>query len=270
MLRRIILWTLALLITYASAKYQRATGPTHPIDKDIIIAGQTISYSLERAYGGDDDQRVAIAVPDSTIGGNLHYKRLKTPDAFNVVPMTLTDSRLVAFLPHQPPAGKLEYYVELTHNGNSYIIPGPETVVTRFKGAVPDLALWPHMILMFAVMLLATRTGLEAFFKDGKLKNLTLITTLTLAVGGMIMGPVVQKYAFGEFWTGVPFGWDLTDNKTLIAFVAWILALWRTRVTGNPRWWVLAAAIILMGIFMIPHSMMGSELDYASGEVKTG
>ena len=40
---------------------------------------------------------------------------------------------------------------------------------------------------------------------------------LLLAVGGFILGPLVQNYAFGELWTGVPFGWDLTDNKTLIA-----------------------------------------------------
>jgi hypothetical protein len=41
----------------------------------------------------------------------------------------------------------------------------------------------------------------------------------------MILGPVVQKFAFGEYWTGFPFGTDLTDNKTLIAFIGWIIAL---------------------------------------------
>jgi hypothetical protein len=41
----------------------------------------------------------------------------------------------------------------------------------------------------------------------------------------MILGPVVQYYAFGEFWTGVPFGWDLTDNKTLVAVIFWALAV---------------------------------------------
>jgi len=32
----------------------------------------------------------------------------------------------------------------------------------------------------------------------------------------------VQHYAFGQLWTGVPFGWDLTDNKTLLAALAWV------------------------------------------------
>lgn len=270
MLRKTILWTLAILVTYGSAKYQRATGPTHPIDDQRIFAEQTISYSLTRTHGGEGNQPIVVKFSGSSIDGKLHYRRYKAPEAFTVLPMTPAGDSLTGYLPHQPPAGKLEYYVELIHNDKSLIIPGDQTVVTRFKGAVPKTVLAPHIILMFAVMLLATRTGLEALFKDGRLKKLTLITTMILAVGGMIMGPVVQKYAFGAFWTGVPFGWDLTDNKTLIAFIGWLIALWRTRVSTNSRWWVLAAAIILMGIFMIPHSMMGSELDYASGEVKTG
>ena len=41
----------------------------------------------------------------------------------------------------------------------------------------------------------------------------------------MILGPIVQYYAFGDLWTGIPFGWDLTDNKTLIALIFWILAV---------------------------------------------
>ncbi len=81
----------------------------------------------------------------------------------------------------------------------------------------------------------------------------------------------MQKFAFGEFWTGIPWGWDLTDNKTLFAFVGWLLALWKARQLGvKGRWWVVAAAIVLIMIYSIPHSVMGSELDYESMKVTTG
>jgi hypothetical protein len=86
----------------------------------------------------------------------------------------------------------------------------------------------------------------------------------------MILGPVVQKYAFGEFWAGWPFGKDLTDNKTLVAFVAWIIAVVRLRKNKEKRGWALAAAIILLAIYLIPHSMFGSELDYSTGDIGTG
>ena len=84
-----------------------------------------------------------------------------------------------------------------------------------------------------------------------------------LAVGGLILGPVVQKYAFDAYWTGWPFGHDLTDNKTLVAVLAWLAVLWAWRRGRNAKAWALGAAIIVFLVFMIPHSVLGSELDYS-------
>ena len=51
-------------------------------------------------------------------------------------------------------------------------------------------------------------------------KYLTFLTMGSLFLGGMLLGPIVQNFAFGDYWTGIPFGWDLTDNKTLLAAIA--------------------------------------------------
>jgi len=111
-------------------------------------------------------------------------------------------------------------------------------------------------------MLLSTRTGLEAFLHRENMKRLTIWTVVLLAAGGLIMGPVMQYLAFGEFWTGFPLGWDLTDNKTLVSVIAWGWALYAV-LKGRPaRTPVLAAAIITLVIYLIPHSLLGSELDY--------
>jgi uncharacterized membrane protein len=80
---------------------------------------------------------------------------------------------------------------------------------------------------------------------------------------------MVQKYAFGELWTGIPFGWDLTDNKTLIGFIFWFIAVWKIR-KEDKYLWVIIAAIVLLAIYSIPHSMFGSELNYETGKVVTG
>jgi len=71
----------------------------------------------------------------------------------------------------------------------------------------------------------------------------------------------VQKYAFDAFWTGFPFGYDLTDNKALIAMLFW-LAAWLASRTRDRRGWIILAALVMFIIFMIPHSLLGSELDY--------
>ncbi|MCK5127488.1 MAG: hypothetical protein KAR42_14630 [candidate division Zixibacteria bacterium] len=270
MLKNILLWVIAIILTLSAAVYQRLTGPTHPISDNITFAESRIEYTLNRNHGGSEDLPVTILVADTIINGTLMYKRYKTDNDYTPVPMIRIGDSLTASLPHQPPAGKLEYYLYLYTKDSHVSIPNDHSVVIRFKGAVPKVVLAPHIIFIFMAMLWSTRTGLEALKKDGKTGSLTKQTVLLLLVGGMIMGPIVQKFAFGEFWTGVPFGWDLTDNKTLVAFVGWLIALWRHRHCSSPRFWVLAASIILIGIFTIPHSTMGSELNYSTGEVETG
>ena len=119
-------------------------------------------------------------------------------------------------------------------------------------------------------MFLSTAAGLEALVKGKYIFQLTLWTSIFLFFGGMILGPVVQKFAFGEFWTGIPFGIDLTDNKTLIAMIAWLLALWKAKNEKSGRYWVIAAAIILLAVYSIPHSTLGSELNYETMEIGQG
>jgi hypothetical protein len=79
------------------------------------------------------------------------------------------------------------------------------------------------------------------------------------------LGPLVQKYAFGAYWTGWPFGTDLTDNKTAIALIGWAGAFFAMRGSRRPQLWALLASVLLLAVFLIPHSMLGSELKYENG-----
>jgi hypothetical protein len=76
-------------------------------------------------------------------------------------------------------------------------------------------------------------------------------------------------YAFGEAWAGVPFAWDLTDNKTLIAFIFWVLAWIMNHKKERPVYTIIAAVVVLI-IFSIPHSMFGSQLDPNTGKIIQG
>ncbi len=272
MQKRLIRWILAILITISAAVYQRMTGPSYPLKGKIEIDGQEISYRLKRSHGGDGSQPVNLALKDTSFNVYLLYKRYKTADDWKKIPMQRSNEQLQGALPHQPPAGKLEYYLLLEKNDAQYSIPKETTVITRFKGAVPKSALIPHILFMFIGMLMSTLAGLEALFKGGKTLKYTLIACLTLFIGGMIFGPFVQKHAFDAYWTNFPISYDLTDNKLLIAMICWLTALWRVwKSKGkNARWWAVTAAVILLLVYFIPHSMMGSELDYEKMQIVTG
>jgi hypothetical protein len=270
MLKKVLIWALAVIITLAAGVYQRVTGPTYPVDGNLDVDGHLISYSLPRSHNGDCGQIVAVKVGGEPIQGILHYKRHEVTEPFHDQDMLQDGDSLYEFLPHQPPAGKLEYYVTLHLPDTTVYVPGQKTVVIRFTGAVPLGILIAHVFFIFLGMLWSNRTGLEALTATSKTKSLTLVTVVLLFLGGLVFGPIVQKFAFGQLWTGVPFGWDLTDNKTLIFVVVWGIALWRHRYSANPRYIVLAAALVTIIMYLIPHSVLGSTLDYNTGQVTTG
>ena len=264
MLRSTLFWILAFIITAGSAVFQRKTGPTWPVDGEVSFSNSIIKYEFERSHEGKTDHKVEIEVLNENVGGTLYYKRYKTNDEWTSLPMMRKENILTGFLPHQPPAGKLLYYVELNTENSKLSIPEKGPIEIRFKGEVPMAIIIIHVFFMFAAMLVSTKAGIQVLIKGKNIRKYALWTAALMFIGGFILGPLMQKYAFGDFWTGFPFGFDLTDNKTLIAMIAWVIALIKGRNDQKADGWVLAASIITFVIFMIPHSMLGSELDYSS------
>lgn len=267
--KSLILWIATIIFTVTIAIYQRITGPTYPKSGKTEIAGESIKYKFYRSHGGESDAESRIFAPDLSISGVYKYKKLNVDEEWIDSEMKRDGDYLVITLPHQPMAGKLMYLATLQKDGQLYLIT-TEPVIIRFRGGVPIYVLVFHALFMFLAMLFSTRTGLEAVIKGKNVYKYTIITIIFLFFGGLIFGPVVQKFAFGAYWTGWPFGQDLTDNKTLIAFIFWVIALIRIWRNREKRGWILVAAIVLLVIFLIPHSMFGSELDYSTGEVVTG
>ncbi len=260
--RPIILWILAILITLSSVIYQRLTGPTRPIRDSVEIAGEEIKYSLLRSHDTSGEAELIIKAPSHNITGTLQYRRYKSFDEWLTVPLERSGDQLISYIPVQPPAGKVMYQVNLNDETGAVYHLTEEPVIIRFTGVVPVYVLIPHIIFMFGAMLLSTRTGLEVIKRRQAEFKLALWTIGLMFIGGLIMGPIVQKLAFGEFWTGWPFGHDLTDNKTVVAWLIWVLALWRGSKSSRGHWYYIIAAIMTIVIFIIPHSVLGSELDY--------
>ncbi|MFH1417170.1 MAG: hypothetical protein ABII12_02645 [Planctomycetota bacterium] len=263
-MRSAMLWLLAFLITAASAVYQRVTGPTYPVRGRVTVGAAEVEFKLLRTHDSTGDAEIRIEAPDQEIRGDCEFKRYPSQDEWQYEPLAREADRLVARIPKQPPAGKVLYRIRLASEQGTPVPLTEEPVIIRFKGHVPGWALHPHILGMVLAMLFAARAGLEAFFKRPQTYWMTVATVASLLVGGMIFGPIVQKFAFGEFWTGFPLGYDLTDNKSLIATLVWLVALWRVRKNRKSRGWIIAAALFTFAIWMIPHSVLGSELDYTT------
>jgi len=254
-------WLIAAVMTLASAVWQRSSGPTYPVRGSIHLAGEDIALRLTRSHETTADQPVRIPVADPEVTGEVAWRRYPTQEEWRRLPLRREGDVLVAELPRQPAAGKLEYLVHLERDGQEATFPD-RPAVTRFKGPVPAAVLIPHILAMFLVMLLGNAAGLFALSGWGSFRGLTVTVFACLVLGGFLLGPAVQKYAFDAWWTGFPFGYDLTDNKTLFAGVAWVIAVWRLGRGRPARVAVVLAMLATIVVFAIPHSMMGSELQW--------
>lgn len=259
-MKKTLLWILALVITLGSVMYTRNTGPTKPSKGKLELGGETIEYSLIRTFFRPSDAPVRVTVPSERIDGYYRYKRTPSNDEWTTVPMVREGDQLIAYIPQQPAAGKVAYQITLV-DGSQEAVLTADPIVIRFRNDVPAWAMIPHILLMFAAIFLSTRAGLAGIFSE-KTYGLTLATLLLLFAGGLFFGPIVQKFAFGDYWTGWPFGTDLTDNKTLVMFIFWLFAFFKVRKNPYNRWWVIAAAVVTLIAYMIPHSLLGSEIDF--------
>lgn len=262
-------WILAILVTFAAIIYQKKTGPTYEKRVKIKIENVDYKFKLLRSFGGKEDCKIELTIPDKDISGKLEYRKFPTKDNWTEVDMNRQNENISAFLPNLPPAGKYEYKIILTKKGKDYPLNDGNSVIIRFKGDVPGSVLIPHIFFIFFAMLLGNLAGIMAIFKYKKFRLYTNFTVIALFIGGMILGPWVQLYAFGEWWAGVPFAWDLTDNKTLIAFIFWILAFIMNRKKERPAY-TIAASVVMLLVYSIPHSMFGSQLNPETGEIIQG
>jgi len=268
------LWALAVALMLAAVVYQRSTGPTYPKRGSFEISGRAYDYELVRSEGSERSKEAArVLLPDSGLPAQLHWKRYRTRDAFRSAPLIADTTRpepmLVGLLPAQPAAGKLEYYLTLDGPEGEIRVPPLEegNVVIRFKDHVPAWILVPHVVFMFFSVLIGMRAGLAALLAPSGMRIWSWVALTGMTVGGMVLGPIVQKHAFGDYWTGWPLGGDWTDNKMLLMWLSWVLAasvigFRPRRRDGISRAAVVVAAVVMTFVYLIPHSMGGSELNY--------
>ena len=260
-MKKSVYWLLAIVITLVLSIYQRMTGPTYPKRMTVELKGESYKIKLPRS-GVQHDEMVTLKGIPSDVSSQIHYRRYPSADEYTTADFVWKDSVWQVVLPVQPVAGKLQYYITVV--GKDYL--KDEPVVIRFRNDVPASILVPHILLMFAAMLFAVYTFLLVVTRR-KYSLWLKITIGTLFVGGFILGPLVQHAAFGPWWAGFPYGTDLTDNKTLISFLFFIVALATLRWKYN-KWVVGLAVLVMIVIFSIPHSTYGSEYDYTTQQLK--
>ena len=110
-----------------------------------------------------------MKINDTSVKARLYYKRFKSVMKniqsgyrFHLQRYSRRREGFFAEVPQQPPAGKLQYYFEITDSKGTQTYFKEEPVVIRFKGGVPAFILIPHILFMFLAMLFSTLAGFMA------------------------------------------------------------------------------------------------------------
>jgi len=245
--------------------YQRITGPSYPVKGVETYEGISLKYRFIRSSLSDKPLPVKITAYGSVDEVILLSRIYKSGDKWSEKKMTKSGNVYSSEIAGMPSAGKVEYTVRVIVNGEKHLLNNGKTTVVRFRGDAPLVFVIPHILLMFGAILFGVRTGLEATNKEGNYDWMVIATLIIVILGGLVFGPIMQKYAFGKLWTGFPYGYDLTDNKTLLSILFWIAAFFLRK---KSKYWIVAAAILMIAVYLIPHSMLGSELDPNTGLLK--
>ena len=65
MWKKLIFWILAIVITLASAVYQRMTGPSYPKSYEIKLEDKNYNFQLPRSQNGITDAMISIEIPNA-------------------------------------------------------------------------------------------------------------------------------------------------------------------------------------------------------------
>jgi hypothetical protein len=279
--RRILPWAVAAALTLACFAFQNRTGPTYPLEGTVATSRGEVAFKFLRSEEIGTGLQIMLRDPVAPgVAAKVRYRRYRSNDGWSETPMTPGTFRFSrrgtaeevrgvgATLPSLPErAGKYEYLVLVDDGSGPRSVTGDRPVIARYKAPVPRAVLLVHILVVFLSMTLALRTGLQAI-AGGELRGLLWATIGSLLLGAFVLGPIVQWYAFGVWWSGLPFGTDWTDNKVLVELLGWLGAAVAVVVARNARTAraaVLVATAVTLAVYFIPHSIFGSEYDYTRG-----
>jgi hypothetical protein len=200
-----------------SATITPESGPDYRFDAvpEIVGSGVLVCYSVD--------------------GGN--YKIIKMAQRGEA-------GEYQAVIPGHSPGARISYYIHL-EDKDSHVTQAPKYApnqvysftVLPMRGDVSTSLLVLHVLFIVGAVFFVIGAGLLAvrYLKTGKgfnkLVQVTGISTGMIFIGGFPLGFIVAYQVFGTPWTGIPFGWDITDNKTLVIFIFFAMSLLMIRGT---------------------------------------
>jgi hypothetical protein len=243
----IILWLSALIITFLSGYFESILSTYYPITGTIGINGMKVSYKFDKVFRGKEDYTVMIRTDLRDLQGKLKWQIEDNKHIRNTVQMISGNEILYAEIPKQHPKTIVRYEVELISGDSTYILPQCKI---KFLGEVPPMIMFLFYFSLFGGLLLSTRTGMEYFNENQKIKKLSLFTVTFFFVLTIAVNPLKKSYELEAINKTVPPITGLFDYQSLILLFIWIVGMVVVFKSKNPKPAALVLSIITILIFL--------------------
>jgi hypothetical protein len=165
------------------------------------------------------------------------------------------------------------YITAIDNKGHKVILPKQKEkkkinyYQLKFEGKPSFILKLLHVMLMFTSLIILIHALYYSFSylinKDEnaipKLKNLPFWWIIIFFITGFPIGWLIAWQTFGKAWTGIPFGWDITDNKTLLILIYWLGIFipfkFKKLSPSIMAKLIIVGTIFTLALFIIPHSI---------------
>ncbi len=223
--------------TYSTVQPQTITTTTNGFTftyETVPKALEMTSFDINVKVDGDIDSTLSVVFKSSKYGQDIHTPHYQ----YTTTPMTLLDStsNIYTTTIQTGKRGQNIYYYfvirDNTGGQRAVFLPQDTNAFTlRFIGDIPNYVLALHIVFLFATAFLVTIAalqGLDILTKSAPVAPLskTMVwVVLCTFIAGYPIGFMMNQFGYGGFWEGIPFGTNVTDNKSQLLFVYMFIVL---------------------------------------------
>ncbi len=252
MKQNIILWISAVIIIFITGYLQRLTSPEYPISATVGIGGKKVIYSFDKVHYGIKDYKIIIHSEVQNIKGSIEWKSVSDSAGWNVTALKNEGNLLSGSIPIKNIPGKLEYRVKINYLNKNYYLPFNNSVVMKTYGNVPSRIFFYYYFFLYIGLILAVRTGLDAFNdKRPRMKMYSIFTTIAFFAYAFAFNPIKNTYEAGSIGTKILPMSSIFDLSPIILFAIWVAAMILIFNIKKNRPIAIASSVITLIFFEI-------------------
>jgi hypothetical protein len=273
--RRIIIGVVLTLLLLTAVR-RLTTG--RPADLVVEAEGMKLRHRTVTEQVGPGQPTLIVRVePAQRLGIVVRWI---TPHSAEVKARSLVLVTPDTYAVHLPDLGKgarMRYWIAATNveQTKARIPEDPDKLVLlKYKERASQPVVVAHVAFMFGAFFCMVMSlfgairilrGLEGKRSTIRAARWVLVFSF---IGACPLGLLLNYQTFGVLWEGYPFGRDITDNKTQVMFVLWLVCLLLVRgsfVGGGEEkdrlgarafaWAIVASFILSLALFILPHSI---------------